>query len=189
MNKSALRKIYRQKRAALHAGEREKLQDLCLIRFQQMTTEIPGYLMHYAAFADEFDPGILADYCHFRNPGLVEGLPVVDPEKDEMHCREINEHTVYTINKYGIPEPENGFLLEPGMIDMVIIPLLCFDERGFRVGYGKGYYDRFLVHCRKDVIKIGCSFFDPVEQISDVGDHDIKLDYCIPPHQIYSFNN
>jgi 5-formyltetrahydrofolate cyclo-ligase len=63
----------------------------------------------------------------------------------------------------------------------VVVPLLSFDKRGHRVGYGKGFYDRFLSECSRDCIKIGLSFFAPVEVIDDVNRHDVTLDLFVMP--------
>ena len=90
-------------------------------------------------------------------------------------------------NSWGIPEPLTGEQIEPANIDVVYIPLLAFDRKGNRVGYGKGYYDRFLAACRSNVIKVGLSFFEAVDAISDVDEKDIALDFCVTPKQIYSF--
>ena len=70
---------------------------------------------------------------------------------------------------------------------MVLVPLLAFDTKGYRVGYGKGFYDRFL--SKIDVKKVGISLFEAVECIADVHEDDIRLDLCITPKQIYSFVN
>jgi 5-formyltetrahydrofolate cyclo-ligase len=75
----------------------------------------------------------------------------------------------------------------PEEIDLVFVPLLCVDKKGNRVGYGKGYYDKFLKECRRDIIKIGFSYFEPVEKIDDVNRYDVKLNYCITPESFYSF--
>lgn len=87
-------------------------------------------------------------------------------------------------NQYGIPEPKTNKLFTD-KIDMVLIPLLAFDKRGYRVGYGKGFYDRFLVD--KQIIKLGISLFDGIDQIDDVHEDDIRLDYCITPNEIIKF--
>jgi len=89
--------------------------------------------------------------------------------------------------KWGIKEPLNGKTIEPTKIDLVIIPLLAFDESGNRVGYGKGFYDRFLAECKEDVIKIGCTYYQPIKKISDANEFDIKLNHCITPEKIYNF--
>ena len=70
---------------------------------------------------------------------------------------------------------------------MVLVPLLGFDERGHRVGYGKGFYDRFLAECNPKIQKIGLSLFEPVAQIDDTSDFDIPLDACITPNRIWYF--
>ena len=90
-------------------------------------------------------------------------------------------------NSFGIAEPAGGETFSPDEIDLVLVPLLAFDERGYRVGYGKGYYDRFLSECREDVIKIGLSFFEPEEQIDDINQFDIPLNYCVTPQEVYEF--
>jgi 5-formyltetrahydrofolate cyclo-ligase len=64
---------------------------------------------------------------------------------------------------------------------------LCFDLRGFRVGYGKGFYDRFLKKCRADCKKIGLSFFEPVKEISDIEEFDVALNFAVTPQEIYNF--
>ncbi|MNY64409.1 5-formyltetrahydrofolate cyclo-ligase family protein [compost metagenome] len=70
---------------------------------------------------------------------------------------------------------------------MVFVPLLAFDIHGNRIGYGKGFYDKFLAECKPETIKIGLSFFEAVNQIDDVFESDIKLDYCVAPEKIYQF--
>jgi len=85
-------------------------------------------------------------------------------------------------NKWGIPEPVGGEPVEESCLDAVLIPLLVCDRLGNRVGYGKGFYDRFLANCRKDCRKIGVSLFEPIEQpIEDIAPHDIPLDELVFP--------
>ena len=66
------------------------------------------------------------------------------------------------------------------------MPLLTYDLQGNRIGYGKGYYDRFLAQCDSECCFIGLSFFPPEERIP-TEKTDIKLQYCITPEKIYSF--
>jgi 5-formyltetrahydrofolate cyclo-ligase len=70
---------------------------------------------------------------------------------------------------------------------LVLIPLLAFDKSGNRVGYGKGYYDRFLARSDQRTTKVGLSLLQPVDQISDAGHYDIRLDYAITPERILKF--
>ena len=93
----------------------------------------------------------------------------------------------FAISEWGIPEPVSGVVLKPTDFDIVLIPLLAFDHAGNRVGYGKGFYDRYLLQCRPDCLKIGISLFDPVAPIDNVESHDIPLDIAICPAQLYDF--
>lgn len=99
----------------------------------------------------------------------------------------LTENTKFIKNDYGIPEPVNGLEVPVSKIDVVFVPLLAYDKKGNRVGYGKGFYDRFLQKCRPDVIKIGLSFFEPEEQIKDISLDDVKLDFCVTPDGVYGF--
>jgi 5-formyltetrahydrofolate cyclo-ligase len=90
-------------------------------------------------------------------------------------------------NEYGIDEPKSGNKVTENEIDMVLIPLLAFDRKGYRVGFGKGYYDKFLSRCRKDVLKVGLSFFEPVDAIEDITGYDIPMDFCITPKENFIF--
>lgn len=85
---------------------------------------------------------------------------------------------------YGIPEPQNG-IATTTIPDMVLVPLLAVDVQGHRVGYGKGFYDRFLQNLPAQ--KIGLSFFEPVTEINDVHLNDVRLDKCILPDRIIEF--
>ena len=188
MTKKELRVIYKEKRNSLSYQQRNKHEDLILIGFQRLAIHIPDHILTYAAFRDEYDPQLVTDYCNFRNPAMQLYYPVVNGD-DVMTAVLVNDYTHFAPNRYGIDEPVDGMPIFPGELEMVIVPLLAFDERGYRVGYGKGYYDRFLHACDPGVLKIGFSFFEACEQIDDTGDHDIKLDYCITPGKIYSFND
>ncbi|WP_417356581.1 5-formyltetrahydrofolate cyclo-ligase [Flavobacterium sp.] len=99
----------------------------------------------------------------------------------------LTDNTRLKKNEYGIPEPVDGIEVPDTKIDVVFVPLLAFDTKGHRTGYGKGFYDRFLANCREDVIKIGLSFFEAEESIDDTHPNDMVLDYCITPKEIYRF--
>lgn len=96
------------------------------------------------------------------------------------------EDTQLELNKVGVPEPTNAVKAE-NMYDLIITPLLIFDKEGYRIGYGKGFYDRFLATI-PNAIKVGLSCFGPIDKIPDTDKHDIALDYCITPESIYNFS-
>ena len=82
------------------------------------------------------------------------------------------------INKYGIAEPISNKIVYPNIF---IVPLIAYDEKLYRIGYGGGYYDRYLkkIKKRKKVITIGLAYsFQKVKKIP-INKHDIKLDFVI----------
>lgn len=99
----------------------------------------------------------------------------------------LTDTSVIRNNEWGIPEPIDGIEIPSEKIEVVFVPLLAFDESGHRVGYGKGFYDKFLGECNKDVIKIGLSLFEAEEQIPEILETDIPLNYCVTPNKIYTF--
>lgn len=99
----------------------------------------------------------------------------------------LTENTTIKKNQYNIPEPLDGIEVPVRKIEVVFVPLLAFDTKGNRVGYGKGFYDKFLSECNPETIKIGLSFFEVEDTITDVFENDVKLDYCVTPNTIYTF--
>lgn len=99
----------------------------------------------------------------------------------------LTDNTKIKKNEYNIPEPVDGLEVPATKIDVVFVPLLAFDKKGNRVGYGKGFYDKFLTECKPETIKIGLSFFEPDELILDVFENDVLLDYCVCPDGVYEF--
>jgi 5-formyltetrahydrofolate cyclo-ligase len=122
---------------------------------------------------------------HF--PETVIVIPKTNFTDLSMQHIPYTQQTVLKKNKYHIMEPVCGNVVQPCAIDAVFVPLLVFDTLGYRVGYGKGIYDRFLACCRADVVKVGLSFFNPVNIIDDSDNFDIPLNYCITPHKIFCF--
>ena len=99
----------------------------------------------------------------------------------------LTDNTKIKKNEYNIPEPVDGIEVPAKKIEVIFIPLLAYDKLGNRVGYGKGFYDKFLSECQPETIKIGLSFFEPEEQITDVFETDVKLDYCVTPNAVFKF--
>jgi|TARA_B110000263_G_scaffold70757_1_gene61667 5-formyltetrahydrofolate cyclo-ligase len=108
------------------------------------------------------------------------------PDKKLIHLR-VNQSTRFIQNDYNILEPDSSEEILPTDLDVVIIPLLCFDKNGNRVGYGGGYYDKFLSKTENAVMKIGLSFFEPVDQIEGITKLDVPLDICVTSEKVYDF--
>lgn len=189
MTKTEVRKIYRERRKGLSESEVEKFSDLMLIQFQNLHLEVPEVIMSYAPLVtvNEFDPYNILEYCKFKNPAVHVCYPVINEEESGLTAIQVTPDTAFMENKYSIDEPVAGEKMKPQSLDMILIPLLSFDVNGNRIGYGKGYYDRFLKHCRKDVLKVGFSFFEAHSIFEHIDLHDIPLDHCITPQLSYSF--
>ncbi|MEO7800349.1 MAG: 5-formyltetrahydrofolate cyclo-ligase [Ginsengibacter sp.] len=189
MTKAELRSVYNQKRQSLTVEQQNIMDDLLLIQFQRIplpfVTIVHSYL--YSKTHLEIDTTNILRYLQFVNPDLIVAVPKISKSTEHLQHLVITEDSVFEENKYGINEPVAGEAIDPLEIDLVLTPLLAFDTRGFRVGYGKGFYDRFLTACRPDVIKVGITYFEAEDAISNINEHDIPLDFCITPENLYEF--
>lgn len=134
---------------------------------------------------NEVDTSFILSILHGKDKNIV--LPKVTGKNTLEHIL-LTDNTKLVTNSWGVPEPVEGIEIMPSKIDVVFLPLLAFDIKGNRVGYGKGFYDSFLSQCKKDVIKVGLSSFEAEDEITDVNENDIPLDYCVTPQKIYSFS-
>lgn len=116
-------------------------------------------------------------------------LPKCDFQNKELTNFLLTDSTVIKKNTWGIPEPTAGIEIPPASLEVVFIPLLAFDQKGNRIGYGQGFYDRFLTQCKDQVIKVGLSFFEAREEDIEVDCFDVPLNYCVTPEKIYDFKN
>ncbi|MFS4415857.1 5-formyltetrahydrofolate cyclo-ligase [Maribacter sp. 2307ULW6-5] len=119
--------------------------------------------------------------------GKDKDVVVPKMEGNELEHYLLTDNTLLKANPWGVPEPQNGLRVTAQQLDVVFVPLLAFDQKGHRVGYGKGFYDRFLKACRKDVIKVGLSLYPPEKAITDSNAEDVRLDFCVTPEKIYTF--
>ena len=188
MTKKEVRLYCKKLRAAIPEQQLLRLQDLLLIQFQYLNLPFLSYTHTYLPLNhhNEVEPEPLVKSLLFSNPGLQIAVPKITSDTTMQHVL-INDDTVFQENQFGIPEPMDGEIITPELFDLVLVPLIGFDKMGNRVGFGKGYYDRFLAQCRTDCIIVGLSFLDAVDQIDDVNEWDIPLDYCITPNKLYAF--
>jgi 5-formyltetrahydrofolate cyclo-ligase len=187
MTKKEARAYFIEKRLSLTVGEKNRFDDLILIHFQQLPLPDLFYVHTFLAVKEknELETDHLLHYLEFRNPEMKIVIPRV--ERNGLVHIEYDEMVEIQKNTWGIPEPLNGNLISEKQIDLVLVPLLAFDKKGYRVGYGKGYYDMFLEKCRPDTLKVGLSYFEAIDAIVDTEQFDIPLNYCITPQRIYEF--
>lgn len=189
MQKKEIRAAFRQKRMDLTQQAVNRMEDLLLIQAQHAGLPSVNMLMGYMAdiSRNEPDPANIIRWVRFMSPAMLEVMPRIRTSDNNMDAVIFEEGQSLSRNAFGIAEPSGGELADPKEIDLIFIPMLAFDQQGYRVGYGKGYYDRFLSRCRRDCLKVGLSFFEPIEKITDVHPGDVRLDLCITPEQVYQW--
>lgn len=192
MTKSELRKAHITRQKALSLEERAaKSQQIADLFFQHFDLGPIKFLHCFIAIEKfyEIDTTLMFQRLWGDFPRVETLVPRVDFESNEIRNLRFTPDTELVKNVWDINEPSHDEYVETGEIDMVLVPLLYFDERGYRVGYGKGFYDRFLAKCRPDCLKVGLSFFPPVERIDDINQYDVPLDQCLTPENFYTFQH
>ena len=186
MNKSQLRQAYQARRTSLSDEE-----------FQQKNQQLVERLFATYSFTDTvhcFLPAArrreVDTWPIIQRLWTMPDVHVLAPRcnaSDNLSHHELNASTSLQNNRWEIPEPVDSQEYPASSIDWVLVPLLAFDRRGHRVGYGKGFYDRFLAGCRSDAWKIGLSLFAPVVAIDDIGSQDVALDAVVTPDRVWTF--
>lgn len=186
-NKNDLRKIFRAKRQALSASDllHSSTKILNLVVSHNLVPK--GMLMLYLDSAKHHELPMSKWFDKFDELPIC--VPKVIDDNGLMNAVIWEKDMPFETNKWGIKEPKKNVFLDPKGITAIIVPLLCFDNNGNRVGYGKGYYDRFIKKCSTHVTTIGVSSFDPIEKIDLLETTDIPLDYVVTPQKVYSFKN
>jgi 5-formyltetrahydrofolate cyclo-ligase len=101
----------------------------------------------------------------------------------ELEPRAYRPGDPVTETTFGAKEPVDGEGLEPAEIDVIVIPGLAFDRGGYRVGYGGGYYDRFLRETRPDAVRMALCFALQVVDRVPVGSFDLPVDLIVTEHE------
>jgi 5-formyltetrahydrofolate cyclo-ligase len=117
--------------------------------------------------------------------------PAVQPDGISLKHYKLAPATPLLASRWGIPEPVADAATEvaPAQLDAVMVPLLACDRQGQRVGYGGGFYDRFLAQCRPGTLFIGLNILDdePVAALADVLPTDVPLHACLTPGGVWKF--
>lgn len=173
MDKHCLRKHIQQKRNAL---SKQQVMQYSEIIQEKAVPFLKGTVALYNAFQNEV--------CVNELKTLVEQYALPIAKKNEpLQFYICNLHTKFSISSFGIQEPIDGTLCDPISFDVMIIPLVGFDEQCNRLGYGKGYYDAYLKHTK--ALKIGVAFECQKVDSIPVQPHDIVLDMIITEANIY----
>ena len=187
MNKIGLRKKYRDLRTKLSASQ---IDDYSIaIANQVLKLPVWNASYYHVFLAIESQKEVNTDFILNILSGKDKHIILSKSDFSTFKLTHylLTDSTKIKLNHYNIPEPIDGIIIDTKQIEVVFIPLLTFDQNGHRVGYGKGFYDRFLAACSSETIKIGLSFFEAETLIEGVLESDIPLDFCVTPHTIYRF--
>ncbi len=192
MTKPELRKYYASRRMELSAAEvanqsaaiaKHLFEVFQIEKMQSIHCFLPIRKKHEV---DTFHV-IYTIQEHLPQVSIV--VPRVIPNTNDLENYLWYSDITLDINEWGVlePNPISNIKCTNQTFQLVIVPLLAYDKQGNRVGYGKGFYDTFLAQCKPSTLKVGVSFFEPAETIDDVGNNDVKLDYCITPYKVWKF--
>ena len=186
MTKETLRQHYKSLRASL---DTEAVADQSLAIANQVLQLPIWEYTNYHIFLPienkiEVDTSYLLSVLQGKDKSVI--LSKSNFDTHTMQHILLQENTRIAVSKFGIPEPQQGVEILAPSIDVVFVPLLAFDKKGHRVGYGKGFYDRFLKQCAPEARFVGLSFFEPENKIPSAS-HDIALNYCVTPKKTYTF--
>lgn len=190
MNKAELRKIYLQKRQALSEAEYAQLNfQLYQQFFANIDLSFIKVIHTFLPVASKHEPDtwLIIDRLRREFPHIRISIPKTDTRQNTLENFYFEGLHQLVTTAWGIQEPRHGIPTETEKIDLVLVPLLAFDKAGQRVGYGKGFYDRFLKDCKPDCIKVGLSFFEAEEKLEDTTELDVSLDLCVTPAGIVKF--
>lgn len=190
--KEALRQHYRQLRQELSDEDLQlRSKQVCRQFFSSIPLEKVHTLHSYMPINSqrELDPMLILarlrlEYQHIR---LVVSRTLW--QQRQMEHVYLDKEVQLQQNKWGIPEPVGGESCPAHMIDAVLVPLLAFDRQGHRLGYGAGFYDRFLASCAPHALSIGLSLFPPLEEpMPGIFPTDIALTHCLTPEEVFVFS-
>jgi len=179
----------RQFAEALRASYGEDERALASRDIAYRLIEIPAFLsaitiMAYAPVRGELlvEPALdLRRRVMGDNPRVA--FPRVTGER-EMEAR-FSELAELKTGSFDVPEPTaKAVFLDPDDIDAVLVPGLAFDRRGFRVGYGKGFYDAYLARLGRNATTIGLSYDETVLDTLPIEIHDSSVDMIVTPSRV-----
>ena len=186
MDKTQLRTAYKARREQLSS---ETIEELSLqIANQALKLPIWEEMYYHIFLPIESHKEVNTEYIMHILQGKDKSIVVSKSEFEtgELKHYLLQENTVIKLSKYNIPEPVDGIEVPAEKLDVIFVPLLAYDEKGNRIGYGKGFYDRFLAACKPETLFVGLSLFLPEKNIPSEKT-DVPLHYCITPEKVISF--
>lgn len=183
MKKKELRKIYKQKRTDLSKTEIDKFQKNIYKQVSELDFSSVENIHIFLPILrqKEINTYPIIQFLQAKNKTIV--ISKSNFKTNTLQHFIFDANTKIEVNEWGIPEPVNAQEISVKEIDLVFVPLLVSDKKNYRVGYGKGFYDRFLSECKPSIKTIGLNFFTPINKIEDVNKYDIALGEVLFPKE------
>lgn len=142
------------------------------------------YIMAFLSFSTEVDThGFIQESLDLGKKVLI---PITFPEKNEIKVSEIRSFEELELGYYNILTHKEAHLrfTDPSLIDFILMPGVVFDQEGYRVGYGGGYYDRFLANIDKKVLKLAVAFDLQIVDRVPRDSYDIPVDIIVSEKRV-----
>lgn len=183
--KNMLRKEMLQARSHLPGNKRDvNNRAICEKLIETPEFKRAGLVMAYMDFRGEVGTADIIAEC--LNRGKRVALPVVNAGAAELQAFETLKEAPLLRNSYGIlePDPDTACRIDEKEIDFLIVPGVVFDMRKHRIGYGAGYYDRFLTKLGIDCVTVGIAYDIQIVDKIPCEKHDIPMDMVITERKI-----
>lgn len=177
--KKEIRKIIDMRRKALSRDTKKTFDEEIFNKvIQSDEYKKAKTIFIYASFEGEVDTHRIIK--HALGNGKYICVPKILSKKEGMKAVKIDSFKELKLSPYKILEPENfNKAIDEKEIDLILMPGVAFDRKGGRVGYGGGFYDRFLDKIKKDAFKIALAYdFQILEEVP-MSEHDKKIDGII----------
>ena len=181
MKKEELREIYKKKRIDLSENQIVDFQENIYQQIYNLNISEVKKVHIFLSLTKfkEVDTQPIITFFRSRNIKIV--VSKCNFKENTLSHFYLEENTVLELNKFRVPEPVNAEQVDEKILDLIFVPLLISDKKNYRVGYGKGFYDRFLSNCKNEAKFIGLNFFKPIDKIEDVNEFDVPLHQVIYP--------
>jgi 5-formyltetrahydrofolate cyclo-ligase len=192
MNKSECREHFLALRRNLSREEWQLKNDQILDRLVKLCLKLSpgeGLLFFPIEKKREVDLRKLPNMLYENGKSWSWSLPVMNENQGLNACRWIKDEPLLEA-KFGVLEPQSipERKLNGSAISLIILPLIIADQNGNRVGYGKGFYDRFMSSEATNALRVGVSMFSPIHEISDINPMDQRLHILICPEKSLAFD-
>jgi len=188
--KQEIRTLCRQQRKELNAIQRDVMSKCIANHYMQCVAQEKPIVVHLFLPIEpllEINTLLILKRLNTAYPKVKTVTSIIAEDQQTLLTVELRHDMPFIQNSWGIAEPEQRLFCDAKEIDEVLTPLLAVDQHGFRVGYGKGFYDRFFMQCEPSIKKTGLNYFKPVSERLPNDDWDVPLTRLISPDGVLYF--